>query len=70
MMGSIGPGELLIALVIPGIVTVICVLPFWWIFGKAGLAKGLSLLMLVPLVNIGLLYYLAFTDWPALKRGR
>ncbi len=43
------------------------IVPFWFIFGKAGYSRWLSLLMLVPVVNLVLLYYLAFSDWPALK---
>ncbi|MGB8031932.1 MAG: hypothetical protein WCF30_19945 [Terracidiphilus sp.] len=37
--------------------------PFWVIFKKAGLQPVFSLLILVPLVNIGVLYALAFTKW-------
>jgi hypothetical protein len=44
--------------------------PFWRIFSKAGLAKQLSILMLVPLLNLGVLYYLAFTDWPSLNNSK
>lgn len=39
-------------------------LPFWFIFSKAGYSKWLSLLMVVPLVNVILLYFLAFAKWP------
>jgi ATP-dependent Zn protease len=39
--------------------------PFWVIFKKAGLQPVFSLLMLVPLVNIAVLYALAFTKWKA-----
>ncbi len=42
------------------------ILPFWFIFLKAGYSKWLSLLMVVPLVNVVLLYFLAFSRWPAL----
>ncbi len=44
------------------------IIPFWFIFSKAGHSGWLSLLMLVPVVNIVLLYFLAFSDWPALKK--
>ena len=43
------------------------VLPFWKICTKAGLPGPLSLLMLVPIANIILPFYVAFTDWPALR---
>ncbi len=41
--------------------------PFWKIFSKAGFSGWLSLLIFVPLVNLVVLYIVAFTDWPALK---
>lgn len=46
------------------VMAVIVILPFWFIFSKAGYSKWLSLLMVVPLVNIALLYFLAFSKWP------
>lgn len=48
------------------VMVVIVVLPFWYIFSKAGHSKWLSLLMVIPLVNIVLLYFLAFSKWPSL----
>ncbi len=44
------------------------VVPFWFIFGKAGFSKWLSLLMLIPVLNLVALYYLAFADWPSNNR--
>ena len=37
--------------------------PYWMIFKKAGFSPWLSLLMLIPLVNIILLYVVGFSDW-------
>ncbi len=45
------------------------IVPYWKIFEKAGFEPALSLLMLVPLVNFGLLFFLAFAEWPALKKS-
>lgn len=39
--------------------------PFWIIFKKAGIPAPLSVLMLVPLVNLVLLYVVAFSKWKA-----
>jgi hypothetical protein len=39
-------------------------LPYWQIFKKAGFSPWLSLLIVIPLVNLCALYYLAFTRWP------
>jgi hypothetical protein len=61
-MGSIDILTLLVA-------ALIMIIPFWRIFSKAGYYGWLSLLMVIPIVNIILLYYLAFAQWPIL-RGR
>jgi hypothetical protein len=45
-------------------ITVILLLPpFWVIFKKAGFQPILSVLMMVPLVNLILLYFVAFSEW-------
>ena len=41
----------------------IFVIPYWKIFSKAGFAGALSLLMIVPLVNLIVLYVVAFSEW-------
>lgn len=40
------------------------VVPFWKICEKAGYSGWLSLLVMLPLINIGFLFFLAFSDWP------
>jgi hypothetical protein len=45
------------------VVTVVMVIPYWFIFKKAGFSAWLSLLMFVPLANIIILYVVAFSDW-------
>jgi hypothetical protein len=40
------------------------------IFSKAGYCWALGLLMLVPIANIIMAFYLAFADWPVLKELR
>lgn len=44
--------------------------PFWQICKKAGLSPWLALLILVPLINFFVLYYIAFTRWPNLPDSR
>jgi hypothetical protein len=39
------------------------IVPFWFIFKKAGFSPWLCFLLILPLVNIVMLYVLAFTDW-------
>lgn len=45
----------------------ILVIPFWKIALKAGYSGWTSLLVVVPLVNLGWLYFLAFSTWPSAK---
>ena len=60
-MGSFGP------LMMP-IFAVLIILPFWFIFSKAGFPRWLSLLMVVPIVNVIMQYVFAFSDWPSLQK--
>ena len=46
---------------------IIIILPLWKVFSKAGYPGALSLGMMLPVVNIVLLYFLGFSDWPVLK---
>jgi Mn2+/Fe2+ NRAMP family transporter len=41
--------------------------PAWKIAKKAGFAGAWSLLMLIPLVNIAMLWVFAFARWPTLR---
>ena len=43
------------------------VVPFWRIFRKAGYSPWLAVLMVVPVVNFIMLYFLAFSQWPMLR---
>ena len=67
MPGIPGPLELLLMIIIGSIFIVPC----WKICSKAGFSRGLSfmfsLLLLIPVANIIMIYYLAFAEWPALK---
>lgn len=47
----------------------ITVIPFWKICTKAGFPGAMSLLMLVPIANIILPFYIAFAEWPALRQA-
>ena len=40
------------------------------IFSKAGYSWALGLLMLIPIVNIIMAFFIAFADWPVLKELR
>jgi amino acid transporter len=46
------------------IILVLTIVIYWRIASKAGYAGALSLLMLVPLVNLIIIILFAFTEWP------
>ena len=52
------------------IVTIVKILIVCKIFSKAGYCWALGLLIILPLVNIIMAFYLAFADWPVLKELR
>jgi hypothetical protein len=52
-------------LLVYGIIAVIVVIPFWKIFEKAGFPAAMSLLMLIPVVNLIAIYFVAFAQWPS-----
>lgn len=58
-----GPAELVVLV----FVTAVVILPFWKIFSKAGFPGALSLLILIPMVNVIMIFFLAFARWPALE---
>ncbi len=41
----------------------ILLVPYWFIWKKAGFSPWFSLLMYIPLVNLVMLYVLAFSQW-------
>lgn len=44
-------------------------IPFWKIFKRIGYPPVLSLIMIVPILNIVGLWYLAIGDWPIKKKN-
>lgn len=52
------------------IMAVVIIVPFWFIISKTGYSKWLSLLMVVPVLNVILLYFLAFSNWPSLRSAK
>lgn len=66
MIGFVAPGP--IELLVVFFMVVVTVLPFWMICSKAGFPGWISLAVLIPVLNLVLLFYLAFADWPALRQ--
>jgi hypothetical protein len=63
-MGGLRLPELVL-LVIPLLALYLFVLAR--LVGKTGHSSWLGLLFLIPLVNVGFILYLAFTEWPIQK---
>jgi hypothetical protein len=42
---------------------ILMIIPYWFIWKKAGFSPWFSLLMFIPLVNFIMLYVLAFSEW-------
>jgi hypothetical protein len=66
-MDQVGIPELMILLIV--VVTGVCmaavmIIPYWKIYTKTGQPGAMALLQLIPLVNIIMLYVLAFSEWP------
>jgi len=49
------------------IISFFVIIPFWRIFSKAGFHPALSILTVVPIINLITLYYIAFSVWPIHK---
>lgn len=49
------------------LITAVVVIPVWRICQRAGYPGLLGVLILIPVLNLVLLYFLAFADWPAEK---
>ena len=67
---GLGLGELMLVYFLTALVPgLLIVVPAWRIVAKAGYAGALSLLLLVPLVNVVALFAFAFSTWPLEQRG-
>lgn len=65
-LGPYGSIALLVVLVVTYAVLAVS---FWQFLKKAGLTPAIALLMLVPVVNIGVALWAAFTAWPVLAEN-
>ena len=64
MMNGAGAGGLIGLL----IYAVLVVVPFYQLWKRTGHNGWMALLMLIPIVNVVMLYLLAFKEWPALPK--
>jgi hypothetical protein len=66
LMPALGPAELIVLLLL----TVLLVWPMWRICTKAGFPGPLGLMAVIPVLNLVLLFFLAFAEWPALREKK
>ena len=63
---GLGPTEFLFIVA----VAVLLVWPACRICSKAGFPGQLGVLVIIPVLNLVLFYWLAFAEWPALRRQK
>jgi len=51
------------------IIAIIVVIPAWRICQRTGYPGWMGILILVPVINLFLLYFIAFSEWPSERRG-
>lgn len=59
-----GPTLPLLTTAILAVTLVVLTMAFWKLFSKTGRSGALGLLMLVPVVNLGVMLWFAFAEWP------
>ena len=65
MIRSIGLPELLVVFTV--LALPFLVVPFWKFFSTAGYPGIMGIVMLIPLLNVVMLFFLGFSDWPVLR---
>jgi len=68
--GSLAGGLILCWLLFIVLLIVGMIYVYYKIFEKTGNSGWLALLMFVPIANIAIILYLAFSDWPVLREVR
>jgi hypothetical protein len=66
-MMFLGPWGGIVALALLVITYIVLAIAFWQFLKKAGLTPMVALLMLVPVVNLGVALWAAFTEWPVVR---
>ena len=57
-------GVLFFILILFIVLVAVMIIPYWKIYQRTGQSGALSLLQLIPVVNIIMLFVLAFSAWP------
>ena len=58
------PWHLILLLIVSSFLTVLYVVPFWFIYKKAGFTPWLCALCIIPFGTVISLFILAFAEWP------
>ncbi len=69
MFGRLGVAELIIVAII-GTIAIVAMIPWFFIYKKAGYHPAMGCLMFIPLVNVVMLFVLAFGEWPVERELR
>ena len=69
-MDLYSPRHTLIVLIMLALAWVVVGWPYARIFSRAGYSKWLSLLILIPLVNLITIWWFAFADWNVKPSGQ
>jgi hypothetical protein len=62
-MGNLGIAEFIVILIIALLVAA-AILPWFFIYKKAGYHPAMGCLMFIPIANVIMLFVLAFSQWP------
>ncbi len=52
------------------VIGIVVVIPAWRICQRTGYPGWMGVLILIPIVNLVLLYFIAFSDWPVERSGK
>ena len=52
------------------VIAIVVVIPAWRICQRTGYPGWMGVLILIPIVNLVLLYFIAFSDWPVERSGK
>jgi amino acid transporter len=66
-VGTLFAGSFLVIMLIGLVVFIFSIIIYWNIASKAGYSGALSLLLLIPFVNIIIIIIFAFSKWPVLQ---
>ncbi len=64
MFNTLPVAELGVIIAVAAVISIMLMLPWFFIYKKAGFHPAMGCLMFVPLVNLVMMFILAFSEWP------